>query len=135
MTKNKILSVTVVAFLFSFSSAFAQSKPWPVPKDALLIKNPYAIDEGAVKSGKLLYVKYCVTCHGEKGKGNGIAAAALNPKPADHTSAALQAEPDGSLFYKVTNGRTPMPQFKTTLTDAQRWTLISYIRTLAAKPR
>lgn len=135
MTRNKTLIVPVLAWLFSLSSVYAQSKTWPVPKDVLAIKNPYANDEGSVKSGKLLYVKYCVTCHGDKGKGNGIAAAALNPKPADHTSAALQAEPDGSLYYKVTNGRTPMPQFKTTLNDAQRWTLISYIRTLAAKSR
>ena len=135
MTRNKPLIVCFIVLPFSYSPSFSQSKPWPVPKDVLALKNPYVQDDGSTKSGKLLYVKYCVTCHGDKGKGNGIAAASLNPKPADHTSVALQSELDGSLFYKVTNGRSPMPQFKTTLTDAQRWSLISYIRTLAVKPK
>ncbi len=32
--------------------------------------------------GKELFSTYCVSCHGASGKGDGVAGAALNPKPA-----------------------------------------------------
>ena len=111
----------------------AQNKPWPVPKDALSKDNPFKGDASAVKNGKVLYTTYCTPCHGNSGKGDGPAAAALNPKPANHTSAIIQAEPDGSLYYKITQGRSPMPSYKATLTDAQRWSLVNYIKTLGKK--
>ena len=114
-------------------NTFAQSKPWPVPSGALSIKNPLAVDPSVIKTGKTLYMSYCAPCHGNSGKGDGIAAATLNPKPANHTSPVIQAESDGSLFYKITEGRTPMPQYKTALTDAQRWALVTYIKTLGKK--
>jgi len=121
--------------LFNLSNtAFAQSKPWPVPSTAVNTKNPLVVDASIIKTGKTLYMSYCAPCHGNSGKGDGIAAATLNPKPANHTSPIIQAEPDGSLFYKITVGRTPMPTYKATLTDAQRWTLVCYIKTLGKKP-
>jgi mono/diheme cytochrome c family protein len=71
-------------------------------------------------------VKLCSTKN--NGKGNGIAAAALNPKPADHTSAALQKESDEALYWKMTEAHTPMPSYNQALTDTQRWMLVNYIR-------
>ena len=129
------ITITSMLLLVGENLIHAQSRVWAVPKDASSTKNPVSSDAGSIKTGKTLYTTYCTTCHGDKGKGDGIASAALNPKPADHTSAALKAESDGSLFYKISNGRTPMPQFKTTLNDAQRWALINYIRTLAKKTK
>ena len=35
--------------------------------------------------GQLLYKRYCAACHGSGGKGDGPAADALQPKPADLT--------------------------------------------------
>ena len=40
---------------------------------------------GDAAKGAETYKLYCVACHGELGKGDGIAAAALNPKPRDFT--------------------------------------------------
>jgi cytochrome c553 len=37
-----------------------------------------------------LYAQVCTVCHGEDGKGNGPAAAALDPKPASFVDAAWQ---------------------------------------------
>ena len=61
-----------------------------------------------------------------------MGAAALNPKPADHTSAKVQSQTDGAIFYKITTGRLPMAPYKDVLNDTQRWQLVNYIRTLAA---
>ena len=38
------------------------------------------------------YKGVCVPCHGEKGDGNGAAAVALNPKPANFTGPCLLAD-------------------------------------------
>jgi len=77
-------------------------------------------------------VTYCVPCHGNKGKGDGVAAAALKPKPADHSSQKVQSQTDGAIFYKITTGRLPMAPYKDILNTTQRWQLVNYIRTLAA---
>lgn len=136
MYRNVIIScicLMSVCIVMNPDSVQAQSKPWFVPKEAASVHNPLAGNAASVKTGKELYVTYCTPCHGNKGKGDGIAAASLKPKPADHTSAAIQAESDGSLFYKLSEGRTPMPQYKAALNENQRWALINYIRTLAKK--
>src|SRR5207302_852577 len=74
----------------------------------------------------------CVTCHGAKGKGDGAAAVALNPKPADWTSKAVQDDTDGELFWKISTGRGAMPAWRH-LPEKDRWALVGYIRSLAAK--
>jgi mono/diheme cytochrome c family protein len=137
MSPNKHLAiremVTVIFILFLLltgQKAEAQSKPWVIPATATSLKNPIPSDPATLKEGKALYTSYCSPCHGDKGKGDGPAAPSLNPKPADHTSAKVQNEPDGNLYYMLSEGREPMPQYKRTLTENQRWVLIDYIRTL-----
>jgi len=41
---------------------------------------------------------------------------------------------DGELFWKISEGRRPMPEFKKRLTEEQRWQLVNYVRTFAPKP-
>lgn len=38
-------------------------------------------NEAMLKNGQALFKANCTACHGEQGKGDGLAAAALNPKP------------------------------------------------------
>jgi len=75
----------------------------------------------------------CSPCHGTSGRGDGPAAAALNPKPANYTTKAISAESDGALFWKLSEGRGAMVPFKSTYSEKQRWELITYIRTLQGK--
>ncbi|MFL5787066.1 MAG: c-type cytochrome [Flavisolibacter sp.] len=131
---KKIKAIALLsAMLFTIGSAYSQNKPWPVPSASSIVKNPLPVDANTIKNGRTLYVSYCSPCHGASGKGDGAAAAALTTKPANHTSAAIQAESDGSLYYKITQGRSPMPPYKVTLTESQRWALVSYIKTLGKK--
>ncbi|WP_456376255.1 c-type cytochrome, partial [Lutibacter sp.] len=58
-----------------------------VPKD----------NQNEIKEAKKLYASMCVICHGNKGKGDGIAGAALSPKPANFTSKKIQTQTDGAL--------------------------------------
>ena len=38
--------------------------------------------------GRTAYLKYCGACHGENGKGDGVAATVMHPKPTDLTKLA-----------------------------------------------
>jgi mono/diheme cytochrome c family protein len=135
--KSNSLKSTIFSTLFCLTTIFtagtvmAQTKPWVAPAAAQAIKTPVPSTNASLKEGKSLYVTNCAPCHGNKGKGDGPAAAALSPKPADHTSAAVQREKDGSLFWKISQGNKPMPSYKTALSATQRWELVDYIRSLA----
>jgi len=127
--------VTKVSTLFVFAiticlGAFAQQKKFTAPTTADAMQNPLKGKESATTNGKLSYTTYCVPCHGDKGKGNGVAAAGLSTPPADHTSAKVQDQTDGAIFWKIYTGNNPMPSYKT-LTQTQIWELVNYIRTLS----
>ena len=89
-------------------------------------------NKDATAAGKQLFATNCVACHGVSGKGDGPASAALNPKPANLGDAAVRKQSDGALFWKVTQGHTPMPAWAA-LPEAQRWQLVNYVRTFASK--
>jgi mono/diheme cytochrome c family protein len=129
--KSLFIILALFVFVFVFFRSFAQSTPWTAPKDADNVKNPLAGNASVIVEAKKLYVANCGPCHGEKGKGDGPAAQGLNPKPADHTSAGVQGQTDGAIFWKLTEGRTPMPGYKKIFSDQQRWELVNFIRTLA----
>ncbi|MDO6430857.1 c-type cytochrome [Flavitalea sp. BT771] len=116
---------------FSIFGTNAQSTSWLAPKDAESVKNPLIGNASMLAEARVMYAANCGPCHGDKGRGDGPAAPGLNPKPADHTSAAVQAESDGSLFWKLSEGRSPMPGYKKIFSEQQRWELITYIRSLA----
>ena len=110
----------------------AQSTPWVAPAPEKAKKNPAPTDKKTISQGEKVAKINCASCHGARGKGDGAAAVALNPKPADWTSKRVQDESDGELFWKITTGRGPMPSWRH-LPEADRWALVRYIRTLAAK--
>ncbi len=103
---------------------------WVAPAWADTIKNPFAQEMDAIALGKKVYNKYCWTCHGKSGKGDGPAGANLNPKPKDQTGNEIQQLSDGALFWKITTGNSPMAAYEKLLTEDQRWQVVSYIREL-----
>jgi mono/diheme cytochrome c family protein len=101
----------------------------------------FAQTKGDAKAGKAKYDANCVGCHGATGKGDGAAAAALNPKPQDHTDGkAMNALTDKYLFDIIKEGgkavqkAAVMPAANKKLTDQDIWDLVAYIRSLANPP-
>ena len=132
---GKILfQVIIVSLIFGLTLfpeyLTAQNGTWTAPSTASNYKNPYSGNEKAVQAGKKLYTQYCAICHGNKGKGDGLAGMALKPRPADFTKDIVQKQSDGALFWKMTEGKAPMAAYKETLTEEQRWQLVNYIRSL-----
>jgi mono/diheme cytochrome c family protein len=101
---------------------------WTAPAADKARKSPLS-GAKAVEQGKKVAQVNCVACHGAGGKGDGAAAVALNPKPADWTSARVQNESDGEIFWKISTGRGAMPPWKH-LPENDRWAVVSYIRSL-----
>jgi mono/diheme cytochrome c family protein len=113
------------------ASVLAQGT-WEAPAAEKAKKNPRPADAATIAQGKKVADVNCVSCHGAKGKGDGAAAAALNPKPADWTSKKVQGESDGEIFWKISTGRGAMPSWKF-LPENDRWALVRYIRSLGGK--
>ncbi len=47
-------------------------------------------------AGATVYTLNCATCHGAKGEGDGVAAAALDPKPANFAAGAFKYDANGN---------------------------------------
>ena len=124
MTKFKY-----IFFLLSFSilnSQFLISQTsWNVPHEKKTIVAPFKFDANTIKKGEQLFNKNCMSCHGVPGKGPTIK---MVPVPVDPVSKEYQANSDGDIFYKMTEGRGPMPSFKNIIPENDRWLIISYVR-------
>ncbi len=119
----------VVATAFVAGGAALAQEAWVAPDADKAKKNPLPSDKKVIEQGAKLAQINCASCHGAKGKGDGVAAVALNPKPADWTSKRVQDESDGEIFWKISNGRGPMPPWRH-LPENDRWALVRYIRSL-----
>ena len=125
-----ILLVTVSSVM-SFKNVRIQQAVFTAPASADAKLNPLKGDAGATAEGKKIYDANCSICHGMKGMGDGVAAAGLSKPPSNHSSAAVQKLTDGAIFWKITEGNSPMPAYKAVYSETQRWQLVNYIRTLA----
>ena|SRR5450631_2622370 len=130
----KVFIIIVVSGLFLLTAAFKanqQPKPWPVPDKAAKTPNPVKSSAESISGGKALWSQHCSSCHGKTGVGDGTKAAQLKTQPNDLTVASFQSQSDGSIFYKISEGRDDMPSFKKKIPDANDiWDLVNYMRTL-----
>lgn len=122
------LSVTCISFLIYTAVATTEDN-WTAPARASAKKNPVGADAASIARGKTLYTSECFTCHGTTGKGDGPQAKDLEKNPGNLTN--LQGQSDGALFWKVSEGKKPMPTFTSKLSEQQRWDVVNYIKTLS----
>jgi len=85
-----------------------------------------------IEHGARLFAESCATCHGPAGHGDGPAAAALKPRPADFHSDEVMAGLTPFKAFNVirfgVNGTAMVPS--TGLDEKQRWELAFYLFTL-----
>ena len=95
--------------------------------------SPPAGAAGDPVSGKAIYERLCVTCHGAQGKGDGPAGQMMTPRPADFTNPKIKGKPDSELLKSIQDGRPPttMPAFKGQLSDQQISDVLAYVRSLS----
>jgi mono/diheme cytochrome c family protein len=125
-----LMALFALSFWVSPQITLAQNNSWEAPEEAQQLENPLEQSERVLNAGKQIYAQLCSVCHGKAGAGDGVTAAALNPKPADLTSEAVQEQTDGAIYWKMWEGRPPMPGFKSQLSEQQAWAVVHYIRSL-----
>jgi mono/diheme cytochrome c family protein len=112
------------------AGADSASGKWLSPAASAAKKNPIAPTQDSIAAGQKIYSKTCAMCHGKSGDADGPAVIELNIHPARLSDPQLNAESDGSLFWKITTGRKPMPAYGKKLSETDRWNLVNYIRTI-----
>lgn len=137
VTRTRILLISAAAML-AFAAAgvsIARDDDWKVPPTAKSMKNPIAPSPDGIATAHAIFMDKCANCHGDKGVGDGPEAGMYDPAPSNLADAKMMnSMTDGEIFYKITEGRKPMPSFKKDLDDQQRWLLVNFVRTLAPKP-
>jgi len=130
---KKIVFVWLVAgTAFGVFHIATESRDWVIPPEAKATKNPVTPSPAVLQSIRPVYQENCAQCHGDAGKGDGPEAKSHGTLPADFTEAGrISAQPDGVLFYKISEGKRPMPAFRNRLTEEQRWQLVLLVRSLA----
>jgi mono/diheme cytochrome c family protein len=130
--KGTAILIAIGLLLGGIAAASSISeKKWLAPATEATKKNPVSASKASIAAGQKLYTNNCASCHGPSGDGDGRAALELAIQPARLSESP--SESDGALFWKITNGKKPMPGYGTRLSETDRWSLINYIRTLAGK--
>lgn len=97
--------------------------------------NPVKTSEASVAVGKERFQTLCLPCHGPEAKGGvtGPVATKFIPTP-DLTNAELQkARTDGYWHSYIMVGGAVMPAYGEALSSREAWSIVNYLRTLAAK--
>ncbi len=104
------------------------------------LRSPYGSDAETVAKGKRAFEVTCAPCHGQEGKGGGPVTTndpskGINrfpvPAPLLSGAGAVSANrSDGYIYLTIRNGGAIMPAQGPWLTDAERWAVVSYMRTL-----
>ena len=104
------------------------------PAAGIQAQKPIASSAESIKNGAGIYAKLCRSCHGLRGRGDGIAA-----PPGTKPSNLVDAEwkyggTDGEIFKVIRTGIDPFTAMRPQrgMSDADIWSVIHYLRDLAA---
>jgi mono/diheme cytochrome c family protein len=115
------------------------AEPWVAPASAKELKSPFPASPQVLKLGRTNYDIYCDGCHGPSGDGRGSIALKFSLSVINIGMPWVQAQTDGELFWKISNGKGAMPAWKAQLSEEDRWRLVAFVRTfeppLWARPR
>ena len=116
------------------------TSPWPVTRSVgttvlAAQDNPIPTSEESVSAGRTIYVRFCASCHGTGGLGDGSGAypdttpANLVDDQWDHGST------DAEIFKTIAEGVPPdygMEEWLGRISEEDIWNTINYLRDLAA---
>jgi mono/diheme cytochrome c family protein len=128
MLKFKLLFAAVPITLFLWVMAAAVTAQEEIPSPYAGQENPFSWDdESAISAGQELYKNSCLGCHGADGS---------NLSDYDFSAAGftkLLEQKVDFYFWVVSEGRLEkgMPPYKSSLSEEQRWQVLTYLHTLA----
>lgn len=100
-------------------------------------KMPVPDETYNVREGRVLFRHYCATCHGQEGRGDGLNAYNLDPRPRDLSDGSFQKlRSDEDLAAVIRSGggvsglSTGMPPWGRTLDERMIRNVVAYLRAL-----
>jgi len=95
--------------------------------------SPISFEAREISAAMPIFAQRCSPCHGLTGRGDGAAGSALSPPPSNLTEPHTGDHTPGDIHWWLTHGkpRSGMPGFEGTITEADRWRLIQYVRALS----
>ena len=133
----RIWKLAVAAGVFGL--ALACSTQTDGPPSAGTAAKPAATSAAPVniEQGRAIYKTYCVSCHGETGKGDGPAAGVLKPPPRDHTDYAYMSTlSDDEIARTIKMGGAmkgkPLMPSHPQLKEVELKALVAFVRSLSS---
>jgi mono/diheme cytochrome c family protein len=136
----------IIGIAFAAGVAAAAEKDVKIPRvpaaelqKAKDNKNPLKPTPDVLAKGKAIFEGKgtCFTCHGNTGKGDGPAGAALDPSPRNFTNPEVnKVRTPGEMFWVVKNGSpgTGMISYNPAMiNDEEAWQVITYVRSLGGE--
>jgi mono/diheme cytochrome c family protein len=94
-----------------------------------VLTNPLPRNQASLERGRKIFNTYCITCHGERGYGDGPVVDPF-PTPKSLQSDDMLRWKDGHLFHVITKGQGVMPSYAQQIQPEDRWAAIHYVRAL-----
>ena len=138
---SKEEAAAVVEYIKNFSSRFEMEKPGR----AITVTSRPVESSRVIALGKAKYEEAgCAQCHGRDGRAESDSANGLKDdwgEPISATDLTLKPFKSGphpeDLYRTITTGLngTPMPSYAEVLTPEERWSLVSYVLSIATRDR
>lgn len=91
---------------------------------------PVPVTKELIDRGQTRYNIYCIVCHGPIGAGDGMIVRRGFVKPPTYHDDRLRNAPVGHFFDVITNGFGRMNSYAASISPADRWAIVAYIRAL-----
>jgi mono/diheme cytochrome c family protein len=96
------------------------------------------LGDALLDRGKERFHIYCAPCHGEQGRGDGVASkrgGGMAVEPANFHQEKLQPAPLGYFFRVMTIGKGQMRPYNVQVKPEDRWAIAAWIRVLQISHR
>jgi mono/diheme cytochrome c family protein len=97
------------------------------------LTNPVDLTVETLDQGKAIFIRECMVCHGDAGRGNGPYRTGLQPSPPDFGDGSYGSDyTDADYFWRISEGLpwSAMPTWKLRYSEEDRWKVVHYIRAI-----
>jgi mono/diheme cytochrome c family protein len=105
-------------------------------EQAATLVNPRPKSLASLENGRAQFLIYCITCHGEKGLGDGpvsfigdISGPFLGVLPIAGPASIARIRADGHIYNTIRYGRRRMPPYRR-IPAEDRWDIVNYVKYL-----
>jgi len=99
------------------------------------LENPVEFNENNLKQGEMMYKRFCINCHGEKGDGKGFlfTSGKYTVQPRTLIDEDLKNRAVGEIYHVITMGSAVMGAHGSQISPDDRWKIIHYIKEVIQK--